>query len=373
MRNEPKGVRPQSDHGTGSVTKPFSINGRLIEPGRPVYIIAELSANHRQDERVAEELVRAAAGAGADAVKLQTYTADTITLDSDTPPFRIGQGSLWAGRTLHDLYGEASMPWDWQPRLKRLAEDLGMDCFSSPFDDTAVDFLEAMAVPAYKVASFELVDLPLIRLMAATGRPLIMSTGMATAAEVDEAIAIARSAGATDIALLKCTSAYPSPPEEMHLAAIPMMRERWGLPIGLSDHTAGHVVPVAAVALGACIVEKHFTLSRNDPSPDAAFSLEVEEFAAMVRAIRETEAALAGPAELEPTENERESRRFRRSLFAVEEIAAGEVLSAANMRSIRPADGLHTREYGHVLGRRAARVIPRGTPLSFELLETEDV
>lgn len=371
MSSEANGIRPEHGRGTGTVTSPFSINGRLIGPGRPVYIVAELSANHRQDERVAEELVRAAAGAGADAVKLQTYTADTITLDSDTPPFRIGQGSLWAGRTLHDLYGEASMPWEWQPRLKKLAESLGMDCFSSPFDETAVDFLQAMAVPAYKVASFELVDLPLIRLMAATGRPLIMSTGMASAAEVDEALATARSAGATEIALLKCTSAYPSPPEEMHLGAIPMMRERWGLPVGLSDHTAGHVVPVAAVALGACIVEKHFTLSRNDPSPDSAFSLDVDEFAAMVKAIRETEAAVAGPAELEPTENERESRRFRRSLFAVAEIEAGEVLSSANVRSIRPADGLHTREYEHVLGRRAARTIRRGTPISYELLEAE--
>lgn len=354
------------------MTRPFSIKGRLIGPGQPVYIVAELSANHRQDERVAQDLVRAAAAAGADAVKLQTYTADTITLASDAPPFRIGQGSLWAGRTLHDLYQDAFTPWEWQPQLKTLAEGLGMDCFSSPFDETAVDFLERMDVPAYKVASFELVDLPLIRRMAATGRPLIMSTGMATASEVDEALAAARSAGATELALLKCTSAYPSPPEEMRLAAIPMMRERWDLPVGLSDHTAGQVVPVAAVALGACIVEKHFILSRDDPSPDAPFSLGVEEFAAMVRAIRETEAALAGPAELEPTEGERESRRFRRSLFAVKEIAAGEVLSAANIRSIRPADGLHTREYERLLGRRAARAIPRGTPLTFELLDAEE-
>jgi N-acetylneuraminate synthase len=371
MSEDRNGARLETEPGASEQTRPFSINGRLIGPGRPVYIIAELSANHRQDERVAQDLVRAAAGAGADAVKLQTYTAETITIDSDSPPFRIGKDSLWAGRTLHDLYLEASMPWEWQPGLKKLAEELGMDCFSSPFDDTAIDFLEAMAVPAYKVASFELVDLPLIRRMAATGRPLIISTGMASAAEVDEAIGAAQGAGAKEIALLKCTSAYPTPPEEMHLRAIPMMIERWGLPVGLSDHTAGHVVPVAAVALGASIVEKHFTISRDDPSPDSAFSLEVDEFAAMVKAIRETEAALSGPADLEPTAGEVESRRFRRSLFAVEEIAAGEILSPANVRSIRPSDGLHTREYEHVLGRRAARAIPRGTPLTFELLAPE--
>ena len=349
----------------------FSIDGREIGTGAPVYVIAELSANHRQDYEAAVALVRAAAEVGADAVKLQTYTPDTITIASDAPVFRHGSGSLWEGVTLHDLYREAYMPWEWQPRLLALARELGLDCFSSPFDPTAVDFLASIGVPAMKIASFELVDLPLIRRAARTGLPLVMSTGMATAEEVDEAVATASAAGALEIALLKCTSAYPSPPEEVRLAAIPMMRERWRLPVGLSDHTAGHVMPVAAVALGACIVEKHFTLSRDDPSPDAAFSLDVDEFRSMVQAIRQAEAALSGPGELEPTAGERESRKFRRSLFVVNEVAAGEILTEANVRSIRPAAGLHTREYERVLGRRAARAIPRGTPLSFELLEPE--
>ena len=250
------------------MTADFSIAGRPIGAGQPVYVIAELSANHRQHEDVAVQLVHAAHEAGADAVKLQTYTPDTITIDSDAESFRAGSGSLWEGTTLHDLYQEAYMPWDWQPRLKTLAESLGMDCFSSPFDPTAVDFLAALDVPAFKVASFELVDLPLIRRMAATGKPLVISTGMGTEAEIDEAVAAARSAGATEIALLKCTSAYPSPPEAVNLRAIAAMRDRWGVPIGLSDHTLGETVAIGAVALGACIVEKHMRLSSEDTSPD---------------------------------------------------------------------------------------------------------
>jgi N-acetylneuraminate synthase len=260
------------------------------------------------------------------------------------------------------------MPWDWQPRLKALAESLGMDCFSSPFDPTAVDFLAAMDVPAFKVASFELVDLPLIRRMARTGKPLIISTGMGTEAEIDEAVAAARDGGATEIALLKCTSAYPSPPEAVNLRAIPAMAERWGVPIGLSDHTLGETVAAAAVALGACIVEKHMRLSAEDESPDSAFSLDQAAFRRMVDAIRVTEAALGRPA-VGPTDAEAESRRFRRSLFVVEDVAAGEVLTESNVRSIRPADGLHTRHYEEVLGRRAARAIERGTPLSWDLIE----
>jgi pseudaminic acid synthase len=346
----------------------LAIAGRPIGPGHPVYIIAELSANHRHDEQVAAELVRAAHAAGADAVKLQTYTADTITVASDAPSFRAGSESLWAGTTLHDLYSEAYMPWEWQPGLKALAESLGMHCFSSPFDPTAVDFLLAMDVPAFKVASFELVDLPLIRIMAATGRPLIISTGMATEAEIDEAVATARDAGATQMALLKCTSAYPSPPEAVNLRAIPAMIERWNLPVGLSDHTTGELVPAAAVALGACIVEKHITLDHEHPTPDAPFSLDPAEFTRMVEAIRVAEQAIAGD-QLGPTPQEQESRRFRRSLFVVEDVAAGEPLTERNVRSIRPAAGLHTRHFEEVLGRHAAQAIPRGTPLSWDLLE----
>ncbi len=352
------------------MTAPFFIAGRAIGPGHPVYVIAEVSANHGQDYDAAVRLVQGAADARADAVKLQTYTPDTITIASDAPAFRAGSGSLWAGTTLHDLYQEAYMPWDWQPRLKTLATELGLHCFSSPFDPTAVDFLLAMDVPAFKIASFELVDLPLIRKVAATGRPIIMSTGMATVAEVDEAVDAARTGGATEIALLKASSAYPAPPESMNLRAIPAMAERYGLPIGLSDHTLGEEAAVAAVALGACIVEKHITGSHDDRTADAAFSLDIGEFRAMVEAIRYTERALGQPL-VAPTDEEAESRRFRRSLFVIEDVAAGGRLTERNVRSIRPADGLHTREYEAVLGRRAARAIQRGTPLSWELLEPD--
>ncbi|MFL5689590.1 MAG: pseudaminic acid synthase [Chloroflexota bacterium] len=348
----------------------FSINGRAIGRGNPVYIIAEISANHGQDFTTAVDLVRGAHAAGADAVKLQTYTADTITIDSDAPAFRPGSGSLWEGTTLHSLYETAYTPWEWQPRLKAIADDLGIDCFSSPFDPTAVDFLMTMDVPAFKVASFELVDLPLIRKMAGTGRPLIMSTGMATDDEIDEAVAAARDGGATEIALLKCTSAYPSPPEAVNLRAIPAMAERWAVPIGLSDHTQGIAVPAAAVALGASLVEKHVTMSHGDTTADAAFSLDLSEFGAMVDAIRTVERAL-GHASIGPTPEEADSRRFRRSLFVVEDVDAGERLTEHNVRSIRPAAGMHPREYEAVLGRRAAVGIARGTPLTPELIETD--
>jgi N-acetylneuraminate synthase len=348
----------------------FAINQRVIGPGHPVYIVAELSSNHGQRFETAVEILRGAHAAGADAVKLQTYTPDTITIDSDAPAFVQGASSLWAGTTLHALYEKAYMPWEWQPRLKAIADDLGLDCFSSPFDASAVDFLMAMDVPAFKIASFELVDLPLIRKVARTGRPMIMSTGMATDDEIDEAVAAARAAGATDVALLKCTSAYPAPPESINLRAIPAMAQRWQVPIGLSDHTRGVAVAAAAVALGACIVEKHVTTSHADATADEAFSLDLDEFAAMVSAIRTVEQA-TGDETIGPTEQETESRRFRRSLFVVEDVQAGEPLTDRNLRSIRPAAGLHTRELENVLGRRAAVAIPRGTPLSWELLEPD--
>ena len=347
---------------------PMSIAGHAIGPGKPVYVIAELSANHGGEFERAAAIVRAAKDTGADAIKLQTYTPDTITIDSDAAPFRHGDGSLWAGKTLHQLYGEAYMPWDWQPRLMLLAQELGLDCFSSPFDATAVDFLADLDVPAFKVASFEIVDLPLVRRMARTGKPMIISTGMATEAEIDEAVTAAREAGASEIALLKCTSAYPSPPSALNLGAIPRMMERWGLPVGLSDHTTGEAAPVAAVAVGAAIVEKHMTLSHDVATPDAPFSLDPGEFKRMVAAIRAAEEGLAG-AELGPTPAEMESRKFRRSLFVVENVAAGEPFSERNVRSIRPAAGLHTRYYEQVLGRRAASSIGRGTPLAWELVE----
>ncbi len=351
--------------------KSFAINGRPIGASLPVYIVAELSANHRQDFQQAVQLIKAAKQAGADAVKLQTYTPDTITIKSDHECFRIGGGTLWDGRTLHDLYGEAYTPWEWHPKLKALARELGLDLFSSPFDSTAVDFLESIDMPAYKLASCELVDVPLIQKIAQTGKPLIMSTGMATNNEIEEAVEAARNAGADEIALLECTSAYPCPPEEIHLRNIPEMARRFGHPVGLSDHTKGIAVPVAAVALGACIVEKHLTLSRHQGGPDAEFSLEPHEFKEMVNAIRVAEKAL-GQSVIRPTAGESSTRVFRRSLFVVRDIEAGEMFTDANVRSIRPAHGLHTRYLPQVLGRRATRKIERGTPLSWELIRKED-
>jgi pseudaminic acid synthase len=344
----------------------IEINQRRIGQSQPAYIVAELSANHGRDFDQAVQLIHAARDAGADAVKLQTYTADTLTICSDREYFRVGGGTLWDGRTLYDLYQEAYTPWKWQPKLKAIADDLGLGLFSTPFDSTAVDFLEQMDVPAYKIASFEVVDLPLIRRVAQTDKPIIMSTGMATLAEIDEAVRTAREAGATQIALLKCTSAYPAPPEEMNLRTIPHLAQAFDVLVGLSDHTLGIAVPVTAVALGACIVEKHFTLSRSVPGPDSAFSLEPHEFKTMVEAIRGAEKAL-GQVRYEVTECEQASRVFRRSLFVVQDVKAGEVFTEENVRSIRPGYGLHTRYLGEVLGRRAARDIARGTPLSWDL------
>ena len=350
------------------MTAPFQIGGRQIGPGEPVYVIAEMSANHNQDFEQAVRIVKAAKDAGADAVKLQTYTAETITLRSDREYFRIGGGTLWDGsRTLHDLYAQAHTPWEWQPRLKTVANDLGMDLFSSPFDASAVEFLERMGVPAYKLASCELVDVPLIQQVAKTGKPLIMSTGMGTAEEIDEALKSARQAGAGQIALLKCTSAYPAPPDQMNLRTIPEMAQKFRVPVGLSDHTMGIAVPVAAVAMGACIIEKHLTLSRSLPGPDSEFSLEPAEFKAMTAAVRTAERAL-GYVQFGSGVQEAASRAFRRSLFVVENVVKGEVFTAANVRSIRPSNGLHTRHLAEVLGKCAARDIERGTPVSWDLL-----
>jgi pseudaminic acid synthase len=351
------------------MTRPFSIGRHEIGLGHAVYVVAELSANHNQNFGEAVKIILAAKEAGADAVKLQTYTADTITLRSDSEYFRIKGGTVWDGRTLHELYGEAHTPWEWQPKLKQVADDLGLDCFSSPFDPTAVDFLEAMDVPAYKVASFELIDIPLVQKMARTGKPLIMSTGMATIEEIDEAVTAARNAGAKAIALLKCTSAYPALPEEMNLRTIPELARTFKVPAGLSDHTTGVLVPVAAVALGACIVEKHITLSRSMGGPDVAFSLEPHEFKSMVEAVRIAEKAL-GKVQFGPSAQEKSSRVFRRSLFVVQDVNKGESFSSESVRSIRPGHGLHPRYMGAILGKRATRNIARGTPLAWELIES---
>lgn len=339
------------------------IAGRRIGSGEPPYVVAEMSANHGRDFQRAVKILEAAAHAGADAVKLQTYTPESLTIDCQRPCFRI-EGTIWAGRTLYDLYAEAAMPWDWQPRLKQVADELGLVLFSTPYDPAAVDFLERMQVPAYKIASFELVDLPLLRRVGQTGKPVILSTGIATLAEIDEAVSTLRRAGGRQAALLKCTSAYPAPVEQMNLRTIPHLAEAFGLPVGLSDHGLEPAVPPAAVACGACIVEKHLTLSRELPSPDSAFSLEPEEFKGMVRTVHAAHAAL-GRVRYGPTEQEVAGGRLRRSLFAVEDIPAGGPFTVENVRPIRPADGLHPRYLETLLGRPARADIARGTPLDW--------
>ena len=345
----------------------IEVNGRRIGPGFPVYIVAEMSANHNQSFEQAAKIVYAAKDAGADAVKLQTYTPDTMTIRCDRDYFRTGKGTIWEGRNLYELYGEAFTPWDWQPRLKNIADGLGIDLFSTPFDDTSVDFLENLGIPAYKVASFEVVDLPLLRRIAKTRRPIIMSTGMSTLSEIDEAVRTLRDAGGTQLALLKCTSAYPSPAAEMNLRTIPHLSKAFRLPVGLSDHTLDNAVSIAAVTLGACLIEKHFTLSRNTPGPDSAFSVEPHEFKAMVESIRVAEDAL-GHIHYEVTPHEQASRVFRRSLFVVQDMKPGDVFTQENVRSIRPGYGLHTRYLDQVIGHHATRAIDRGTPLAWDLV-----
>lgn len=345
----------------------IEIEGRKIGDGFPVYIVAELSANHNQKYEESVKLIHAAKEAGADAVKLQTYTADTMTIQSDKPVFKLSGGTLWDGRTLHDLYSEAYMPWEWQPKLKQEADKLGLVLFSSPFDKTAVDFLEKMNVPAYKIASFEIVDIPLIEYIAVKGKPIIMSTGIATLDEIKEAVKAAKKVGASEIILLKCNSAYPTPPEEMNLKTITDLKKKFAVPVGLSDHTLGIIAPIAAIPLGACMIEKHLTLSRAIRSPDMAFSLEPQELKEMVEAIRTAEKEL-GSVSYDIGDQQAKSLKLRRSLFAVKDIKKGEVFTEENIHSIRPADGLHPRYLKEVLGRRAAMNIERGTPLRREMI-----
>jgi pseudaminic acid synthase len=347
----------------------MNIASRKIGEGQPVYIIAEISANHNQSYDEAVKLIHAAKNAGADAVKLQTYTPDTITIDCQSEIFRIGTGTLWEGRFLYDLYGEAYTPWEWHAGLFEEARTLEMDIFSTAFDPSAVDFLEELSVPVHKIASFEIVDIPLIEKMAATGKPLIISTGMATLGEIEEAVQAARAAGAKQIALLKCTSAYPAPVEEMNLCTIPHLADAFSVPVGLSDHTLGIEVPVAAVCMGACIIEKHFTLSRTKSGPDSAFSLEPHEFESMVKAIRIAEKSL-GKVHYGVSAREVESRVFRKSLFVVRDVKKGEAFSDENIRSIRPGYGLHPRYLKNVLGRCATLDIKRGTPFQMDMMSS---
>jgi pseudaminic acid synthase len=342
------------------------IAGREIGPGRPPYVVAELSGNHNGKLERAFELMAAAKAAGADAVKLQTYTADTITIDSDRPEFRI-QGGPWDGRRLYDLYGEAHTPWEWHEALFAKGREFGVDVFSSPFDFTAVDFLEKLGAPAYKIASFECVDLPLIRRCAATGKPLIISTGLANLEEIGEAVAAARDAGAKDIVLLHCVSAYPAPATQYNLLRMSELRRRFGVSAGLSDHTLGSTTAVAATAMGAALIEKHMTLARADGGPDAGFSLEPAEFARLVADVREAWQGLGDGAFVRQAA-EAPNAVFRRSLYVVEDVRMGEEFTARNVRSIRPGYGLAPKHYEAVLGRKAARDIPRGTPVDWTLL-----
>lgn len=328
-----------------------------------------MSGNHNQSLDRALAIVEAAARAGAHALKLQTYTADTMTLDLAEGEFFISDpNSLWQGNSLYKLYQEAHTPWEWHKPLFDRANELGMLAFSTPFDETAVDFLESLDVPAYKVASFENTDLPLIRKIAATGKPMIVSTGMATVAELDEMVRTARAAGCKDLVLLKCTSTYPSTPENTHLLTIPHLRELFGCETGLSDHTMGLGVAVASVALGATVIEKHFTLRRADGGVDSAFSLEPEEFA-QLRVESERAWQALGQVRYGPTEAEKKSLVYRRSLYITEDLAEGAVLTAANVRAIRPGLGLPPKHFEEILGRRVARAVKRGTPLAWDQLK----
>lgn len=347
----------------------FSIDGKLIGEGYAPYVIAEMSGNHNGDIERAYALIEAAKAAGADAVKLQTYTADTITIDHNSAEFTI-RGGLWDGRRLHELYREAHTPWEWHEALFGRAREIGITIFSTPFDFSAVDFLEELGAPAYKIASFELIDLPLIRKVAATGKPLIMSTGMANTDEIAEAVAAARSTGNEQIVLLHCVSAYPARPEESNLKTIPDIAARFGVAAGLSDHTMGIEVPLAAIALGAVVIEKHFTLARADGGPDAAFSLEPSELASLCSGCRTAWQAL-GTASYDRTAGEAENVIFRRSLYVVRDIAAGTPFTSDNLRSIRPGYGLSPKHYDELLGRRATRDLARGTALAWDMVDLQ--
>lgn len=349
----------------------FKIGNRAVGGKNPVFIIAEISGNHNQSFERAVEIIKAAHEVGADAIKLQTYTADTITIDSDKPPFMVGAGDRpenWKGQTLYQLYTKAYTPWEWQPKLKKIAEDLGMILFSTPFDDTAIDFLEKMDVPCYKVASFECTDTWLLKKIAKTKKPVIISRGMASEEELKEAVSTLRENGTDQIAVLHCVSAYPAKPEEMNLKTIPDIRERFGVVSGLSDHTLGIEVAIAAVALGASIIEKHVTLDRSAGGVDDSFSLEPHELKQLVSSVRVVEKALGKPHYVPASPREAEEKHWRRSLFVVQNIKKGEKFTSENVRSIRPADGLPTKFFDEIIGKTAKRDIERGTPLAFDLI-----
>lgn len=346
----------------------MKIGEREVGRGARPYLIAEMSGNHNQSIDRAFEIVDAAAAAGADAVKLQTYTADTMTLDVRAPGFVIEDpDSLWAGRQLYELYEEAHTPWDWHKPIMERAAAHGMHCFSTPFDDSAVDFLEELGVPAYKIASFEVTDIPLIEKVARTGKPMIISTGMATMGEIDEAIRAARGQGNDQIVILKCTSTYPATPENTNIVTIPAMRDSFGVEVGLSDHTMGCGVSVASVAMGAVLIEKHFTLARADGGVDSSFSLEPAEFK-MLRVETERAWQAVGKVTFGGTKAEEKSRAYRRSLYVSRDIAVGEPLTADNMRIVRPGFGLAPKFYEQMLGKRVTRAVTPGTPVDWDLI-----
>ena len=350
----------------------FSIGDRAVGRGERPYLIAEMSGNHNQSLDRALEIVDAAAASGADAVKLQTYTADTMTLNLSTKDFVIDDpASLWNGRQLYDLYREAHTPWDWHAPIMARAHEHGMHCFSTPFDFSAVDFLETLNVPAYKIASFEMTDLPLIEKVAATGKPMIVSTGMASVAEIGEAAVAAQRGGASGVVLLKCTSTYPATPANSNLATIPNIAETFGCEVGLSDHTMGCGVAVASVALGACLIEKHFTLSRADGGVDSAFSLEPDEFRTMREEVDRAWQAV-GQVTYGGTKAEDASRAFRRSLYIARDVAAGETLTPENLRAVRPGHGLPPKFLGTLIGKRVARPLAAGTPADWSMFVGED-
>ncbi len=348
-------------------TPQISIAGRPIGQGHEPYIICELSGNHNGSLDRAIELLDAAAATGADAIKIQSYTPDTITLDHDSTDFRI-EGGLWDGRTLYDLYGEAQTPFEWHEPLFRRARELGVTLFSSPFDESAVDLLEELGAPAYKIASFEAVDLPLVAYCASKGKPLIISTGMANLDEIEEAVRTARDNGCEEIVLLHCVSSYPAPDEQSNVRTVPDLAQRFGVVSGLSDHTFGSPVAVASIALGGCVVEKHFTFRRADGGPDAAFSLEPEEFTALVQDCKRAWRSL-GQVTYDLQGSESASIQFRRSLYVVRDIAAGEELTRENIRSIRPGHGLAPKHLREVLGRQAVKNLKRGEPLDWAAVD----
>lgn len=345
----------------------IKIGTREIGENQPSFIIAELSANHNGSLDVAIETIRAAKRAGADAIKLQTYTPDTMTIDEDNKYFQIDGGTLWDGKTLYNLYGEAYTPWEWHKQLFDVAKEEGLICFSSPFDITAVDFLETLDVPAYKIASFEIQDIPLIEYAASKGKPIIMSTGIAEESDIQLAVDTCRKVGNNDIILLKCTSAYPAPLELANLNTIPDLKTRFGVEVGFSDHTYGSLAPTVATALGAKVIEKHFILDKSIGGPDADFSLNVTDFTDLVCKVRDAE-KLLGHVSYDVSEKVRSNRKFARSLFVVEDVKVGDVITSKNVRSIRPGDGLHPKYYKEILGKTFTQNVIKGTPLALQLI-----